>query len=328
MNDNSEALHRVGRLFKIVTLARSQRRGQPLGRPELAEACGCDPRTIQRDLRLLAEAGFPLIYDYGGRAYVLPENGWTFPVASLTAEDALALALLRGLAGAPGLPQSAALQATLDKLVGSLPSALKDLMRDAGQVFQPGRPVRDYSRAPLSELIVAAREHQTVVVDYRSRSRADRAWRLVDPYAVAAREGQYWELHGWCHRNQAIRTFALDQIFGMRPTGTSFCLREAEWEAFAGAKGIIGGLRGGVAVAVDVLFLPPVAEYARNHQWPDGLTLTMLADGTARLSGEVQGVDGMIPELLRWRRFCRVEGGLQLRARMVEEVRAIVALYE
>lgn len=325
---STEALQRVARLFKILTLVRSQTPGRPLGRPDLAQACGCDVQTVHRDLRLLQEAGIPVEYDHARRAYVLPEKGWVFPIAPLTAEDALALALVRGIVATPGLPQADALRATLDKLTGSLPPALATLMREAAQVLQPGRSPRDYSRAPVSELIAAAGAGQSVELDYHSRSRGERSWRRVDPYVVEARAGQFWELHGWCHRNAGVRTFALDQVFGMREAGEGFTVREAEWGAFAAAKGIVGGLRGGAAVAVDVVFLPPVAAYARDHRWPDGLRLERRGDGTAWLTGEAQGTDGLVAELLRWRRHCRVDGGPELRARMVEEVQALAGLYE
>ena len=70
----SEALQRVARLFKILTLVRSQTRGRPLGRRELAEACACDKRTIQRDLQLLQEAGISLEYDVRCRSYSCPRK--------------------------------------------------------------------------------------------------------------------------------------------------------------------------------------------------------------------------------------------------------------
>ena len=325
---SSEALWRVARLFKIITLIRSQPPGRPLGRQELADACACDKRTIQRDLQLLQEAGIPVDYDPRCRAYVLPDKGWVFPIAPLTAEDALALALARGVLSAPGFPQAEALRTVLDKVTGSLSPALVELMQDAAQVVRSGQPARDYARAPIRELVSAARARQSVEVDYQSRSGRERAWRRMDPYVVEARAGQFWEVHGWCHRNGAIRTFALDQVFGIREVGESFAVREAEWSAFATAQGVVGGVRGGQTVTVDVVFLPPVAAYARDHAWPEGLSLEMRGDGTARLTGAAQGVDGLVAELLRWRRFCRVDGGPELRAQMAEEIRAMAALYE
>ena len=147
---HSEALQQVARLFKIITLVRSQTRGRSLGRAELAQACECNIRTIQRDLQLLQEAGIPVEYDYRQKAYMLPEKGWIFPIAPMTVEDALALALARGIVSTSGLPQADALRATLDKLTASLSPALSELMREAAQAVQPVRLVRDYSQAPIT----------------------------------------------------------------------------------------------------------------------------------------------------------------------------------
>jgi len=101
---HSEALQQVARLFKIITLVRSQTRGRSLGRAELAQACECNIRTIQRDLQLLQEAGIPVEYDYRQKAYMIPEKGWIFPIAPMTVEDALALALARGIVSTSGPP--------------------------------------------------------------------------------------------------------------------------------------------------------------------------------------------------------------------------------
>ena len=316
-------------MFKIIVRVSSQTPGRPLGRRELAEACDCDVRTVHRDLTLLQEVGIPVAYDHGQRAYLLPKSGWTFPIASLNGENVLALALLKGIVAAPGLPQAQELRAALDKLVGPLSPALGELMREAGRVLQPGQAARDYSAAPLTELLLAASGSRTVEIEYQSRSGEGACiWRSVDPYVVEARSGRFWELHGWCHRNAAIRTFALDQVFGMRETGEVFTVREKEWVDFSSARGIVGGVRGQEEVRVDVVFTPPVAVYVRNQSWPVGLVVTSEPGGNVRLTGIVSGLSGLVPELLRWRRHCRVEGGPALRARMVEELHAMAALYE
>jgi predicted DNA-binding transcriptional regulator YafY len=324
---SSDALARVARLFKIVTLVGAPEAGCPLGRQELAEACGCEVRTVQRDLALLGEAGIPIEYDVRRKTYRLLEQGWVFPVASLTARDALALALLRGIASQAGLPQGKALRETLDRLTGSLPPGLTALLREMSAGVQWGAPVRDYSAAPLAALQEAMGEGEAVELDYVSRSRGERSWRRVDPYAVEAREGRFWELHGWCHRNGAIRTFALDQVRGLRGIGAYFAVREAEWAEFRSARGVVGGIRG-EGVPVEVVFVPPVAVYAQDQRWPSGLSVTLESGGCVRLTGMVSSVSGLVPELLRWRRFCHVKGGIELRMRMAEEVRAMAALYE
>ncbi len=318
----------LARLFKIVTLVAAPNAGQQkLGRPALISACGCSLSTLNRDLALLAQAGIPIDYNRRTCRYHLPDAGWTFPVAALTPADALALALLQSLATTPGIPHGDALRHTLDKLAGSVPPALSALMQEAASVVGWGTPTRDYSLSPLGLLQDAARAHRTVELDYDSRSGSGRSWRSLDPYRVEARDGLFWELHGWCHRHQAVRTFALDQVRGVLDTGREFTLRLPEWTLFLETRGIIGGLRGEAPVPVDVLFVPPVAAYARTRQWPAGLLLTPDADGAVRLTGTAAGVSGLVPELLRWRRYCQVLGGPALSDAMAEEVHAMAALY-
>ena len=101
----SDALDKLARLFKIVTLAASATEQEKLGRRVLADACGCSLSTLHRDLALLSQAGIPIDYDRRRGRYHLPDTGWTFPVAALTPADALALALLQNLAAAPGMLQ-------------------------------------------------------------------------------------------------------------------------------------------------------------------------------------------------------------------------------
>ncbi len=325
----TDALQRVARLFKIVTLVRSHASYQPLGRGVLAEACLCSERTIQRDIELLAEAGIPITYDFSRCAYALPEgSGWVFPVLSLTPEDALTLALVRGIVGIEGMPHQQSLLSTLEKLTASLSPALRLLFQQAASAFQPGKPVRDYSRAPLSLLAQAAQAQETVELDYSSRSAGQRTWRRVDPYVVETREGLFWELHGWCHSRQALRTFALDQVLEARVTGEQFAWHEAEWSKFSQTRGIVGGLRGGRQVDVRVRFSAEVVAYASSRHWPAGLTLSPEPDGTALLTGTAQGIGGIIKEVLPWRRHAVVEGGALLRTAMAEEVRAMAALYD
>lgn len=328
MSQRDDALRRAVRLFKVVTLVLANPPGFPLGRDELSFSCGCGVQTIHRDVKDLRSAGVPLEYDPQTRSYRLPDKEWVFPPVSLTSQDALAVALVRSLLAIPGVPQRSALVAVLDKITAGLPPVLTALLAEAAAAVRPAALVRDYSQAPLNELIQAAAARQTIEIDYASASGGKRIWRRLDPYAVEPREGQFWELHAWDHRHGEIRTFALDRVGDMRPTGQVFTVEEAAWAAFAGATGVIGGLRGGRLEEVDVRFDRPVAAYALARRWPAGLACTADPDGTGHLAGEVQGLDGITAELLRWRRHAQVLGGPALRARMEEELRAMLLLYD
>lgn len=320
----SAALVRTARLLKLLTLLRSRQPKERLTREMLAEACECSVRTVQRDLNILCRYT-PAEYDPLQNTYTLPDTGWTYPIADWTLADALALAVARGRLLAPGLPETDALSVALDKATAGLSPELQGFLRRIAAVVQPAPPSRDLSGAPLTELAEAAAERQTVEVDYESR-RSGRSLRLINPYLLEPREGRT-DLHGWCHRNRQILTFAADRVRAVRPTEATFTVQEEAWAAFVGARGVLNGLRGGEDVEVDVRFAPPVAPYALDKGWPDTLSVTEEADGSARLVGAVVGLDGLIPELLRWRRHAQVLGGPVLRARMVEEVQAMADLY-
>lgn len=324
----NDALTRVARLFRIVTVLKSRGPHGRVSRADLADECGCHPRTIQRDLELLQmRAHVPLDYDRRSRTYTLTDASWTYPVVALTVEDALALALARGLLAAPGFPHKDAVLAALDKATAGLAPALRDELAQTAGLLHADPLRRDYSQAPVAALLDAARIHRSVEIDYQSRSRGERTWRRVDPYQVAQREGQFWEMHAWCHTRRRILTFALDQVHEMRPTDEPFAVRETEWAAFHDVAGVIGGLRGGRPLPVDVRFAPEITPYVRDQQWANTLRLRTETDGAIRLTGTVQGMDGLLVEILRWRRHAEVLGGPELRARITEEIQAMAALY-
>lgn len=320
---------RVTRLLKIITRLRQRQPAELIGRKRLAEEFGCNPRTIQRDIELLqVYMHLPLIYDRASKTYRLEPEGDAGFSMNLTAEEALALTVARRLLTVPGFPLKDAVLAALDKATVHLSAVLQENLSQAAQTFQADPLARDYSQAPLAPLLEAAHTNKTLELYYQSRSSKQLTWRQVDPYEVALRNGQNWELHGWCHTRQAIRTFALDKIVQMRPTSACFTRREQEWAEFQAVSGVVGGLRGEAPVTVDVIFDACVATYALDRQWPKTLRLLTLPDGSVQMTGTAQGTDGLVVELLSWRRHALVKGGPELRAQMEAEVQAIAARYK
>ncbi len=320
---------RVTRLLKIITRLRQRRPAEQIGRKLLADEFGCDLRTIQRDIELLqVSMHLPLIYDRASKTYLLKSECDASLSINLTAEEALALALARGLLTAPGFPLKEAVLAALDKVICQLPPAVQDVLDQSERNFRADTLARDYSQAPLAPLVEAARTRQTLELYYQSRSSRQLTWRRVDPYEVALRNGQNWELHGWCHTRQAIRTFALDKILQMHPTSATFTRCEQAWKAFQDVGGVLGGLRGEAPISVEVVFNADVAAYALDRQWPNTLRLTVMPDGCVQMTGTAQGTAGLVVELLSWRRHVVVKGGPELRAEMEAEVQAIAVRYK
>ena len=74
MNDPiSEAL----RFFTILHCVAARRRGKAVTRRQLAEACGCCTRTIQRAIDRLKTASVPIFWNDSEQSYVLPDSAPT-----------------------------------------------------------------------------------------------------------------------------------------------------------------------------------------------------------------------------------------------------------
>ena len=321
MND---PVSQVVRLFTILHLVAARRQGRAITRRQLADVCTCSIKTIQRDIEDLKSASVPIFWDEAEQSYVLPDKGWTLPTLLLTQTDALALALVRRLvAGTPMFPFADQVATTLDKATAGLSPPLTALVEAAFAAWnEVDSTARDYSHVPLQTLVMATVRKRTIEMTYDSAA-SGISVRRVDPYRFDRRAGRYLDMQAWCHKSKIVRTFALNRVLEARMIDETFVLRP--WDS--SDEGVISGLRGGARVAIEVCFDKVVARSARERHWPFKVALEDLPDGSVVLRGEVQGLDGIVCELLSWRHHAHVLGGPELRARMIEEVRALASLY-
>lgn len=317
---------RVLRLFTLLNLIASRLPGRRLGRKELAQACECSVKTIARDLELLQAARIPLEYDKAERAFFLPDKGWAITTSFLSASDVTALSLSLSLFACGDLPSALSdqLEVAIDKVSSGLSPHLRGQMQQIHViVHRTGGSARDYSQAPLECLVLAARRQQTVEVYYDSAHSGTVEWRKIDPYRLDHRLGRYWEIQAWCHRELKVKTFSLDGVLDARLTDDRF--ERQPWDD--SDEGVFSGLRDGEWVDVEVRFAPEAVRYARKRRWPFDATFEPQPDGGVVMRGRVRGLDGILCELLSWRRLAVVLGGPELRERMAEEIRAMASCY-
>ena len=125
----------------------------------------------------------------------------------LTAREAAALlAGLQLAATLPGVGDSGVVQGLLAKLARGASSAPVDVIVAPSAV--------DDVRIAVAE---ALRRGVAVSFSYKAPD-APVTTRTVDPVKVHIADGQ-WYLQGWCHMRQAMRTFLLDRVSDVEPTG-------------------------------------------------------------------------------------------------------------
>lgn len=192
---------------------------------ELAARLAVDERTARRYVQHLRELDIPVETvrgRYGG--YRLSRHS-RLPPLMLTDEEALAVvwALLADRRGEVGPTSTLAVRSASAKLRRVLPvglarriDAVLDTVSFTPATARDGDEEQDRpaSAAVLLALAEAARDQCPVTFGYTAR-RAEPTQRRVEPYGIVAHRGRLY-LSGFDTTRQAVRTFRLDRITGVR----------------------------------------------------------------------------------------------------------------
>jgi proteasome accessory factor B len=194
---------------------------------QLSEELGVTKRTVQRDIEVLTEAGFPVTSDM--------RNGtvfWHFmegfhaeaPIA-LTLTEQMALYFSKGLfKPLQGSPIYESLESAIQKVGSQLPAQSFKFLRglDRGvAVSSFGWKDYSHSKEAIDALTRAVFNKFTLRILHRAPYRDTAIEREVDPYKLwYANNGLY--LVGHDHKENALRTFAVERIQSAKLTNRRF----------------------------------------------------------------------------------------------------------
>jgi predicted DNA-binding transcriptional regulator YafY len=282
---------------------------RPATADELARRLGVTERAARRYVGILREAGIPVESARGPYGGYRLGRGTRLPPVVFTEAEALGL-VMAVLDGQPAA-------ADADDLVGSaLGKVIRALPESVGRQAATLRehaaaaPDRHSARpdpATTSGLVAAVAARRTVLVTYRSESGNE--WEAeVDPWAVVVRHGR-WYLLCRSHRADAIRTYRIDRVLALRPTGHAFVPPEG-LDPVAALEENLGA---GWEFCTRVVFDAPPADVGpwvrpamgRLEPWGDGCVLVGSTSNPTMYAQEwLAGVPFAF----------RVEGGPELRA--------------
>jgi predicted DNA-binding transcriptional regulator YafY len=216
-------VRRTDRLYALVEELRS-RAPRPVSRADLAMTLEVTPRTVERDILALQQAGVPIWSQRGrGGGYALDER-WSLPPLNFDATEALAV--ISALAAARTLPFAAAGRRAEQKVLAAMASGEAERARQIAGRLRLG----DFGRRGARD-IVAAVERAVVgrsVVDIGYRDRDGRVTaRTVEANGLQITpDGSY--LVAWCRLREDVREFRLDRIVSVRETGEPAPARQIE----------------------------------------------------------------------------------------------------
>lgn len=224
-------MRRTDRLFDLIQILRD---GRLHTARDMAERLEVSTRTLWRDMATLIASGLP-VEGERGLGYILREP-ITLPPLTFTPNEVQALTLGLQLVthGAdPSLARAA--ESLRGKVAAVLPTGLTDGIGRETWVF-PGDEALAAARH-LPALRRAIRLHERVVIGYvdGTGGRSDRPVRPL----VLEFWGRVWTLATWCETRGDFRSFRVDRIESLVPTGETFADEPgktlADWRQQAGS---------------------------------------------------------------------------------------------
>ncbi|WP_150251511.1 helix-turn-helix transcriptional regulator [Nocardiopsis deserti] len=204
------------RLLRLLSLLQT-RKDWPGG--ELADRLEVSPRTVRRDVDRLRELGYPIQATMGtGGGYQLGA-GAALPPLLLDDDEAVAVAVgLRTAAqgGVSGIEETSV--RALAKLLQVLPSRLRRRVDALGAFTVPMPSDGPTVDADVLALVAATcRDSERLRFDYE-RHDGSASRRAVEPHRLVSR-GRRWYLVAWDTERDDWRTFRVDRMRPLTPTG-------------------------------------------------------------------------------------------------------------
>jgi predicted DNA-binding transcriptional regulator YafY len=272
---------------------------------ELSRRLEVSPRTLRRDIDRLRELGYAVDAVRGVAGGYQLRAGGQLPPLLLEDEEAVAIAVALRTATSTG--EDTSLQA-LTKVIGLMPPRLRHRMdalhSQTDGVPWAGGPVID--AGVLAVLAQACRDDEPVAFAYTARD-GERSERRVEPHRLVSL-GRRWYLVAFDRDRQDWRSFRVDRVSAVTPSGQRF--RPRELPATDAPAFVAAGIKQ-MAHRYDVRFriaLPADAVEADLGRWA---TITPDGDG-CRVQMPTDTLDWPLMVLARTEADFTVEGPPEL----------------
>lgn len=283
---------------------------------ELAEECQVTRRTVYRDLRAIADAGYPLMREEtpeGTTLYRFLTGFKNVPPITFSLEELLTLYLCREQLGfLQGTPFQDDLESIFGRIRSSLPPrSVAHLERIASAAAPRIQGVRNYR--DKKDILSVLR--QALLLQYRCRIWYAPPLRkaecyLFDPYLLLFYQNSLY-LGGYAHNRKDLRLFLIDRIQKVERLDERFDVPE-DFRA-TDLTGKAFGLIDDAVYELDLRFAPKVAHLIRERSWHPQQILDEENDGSLRLRFTASGRAEILAWLYSYLPHVEVLGPAELR---------------
>lgn len=317
---------------------------------EMAQMFGVTPRTIQRDIQALEDAGVPLTDDSEDipRYYVQlgPETmddeasydsrkdkearlsiieGYFLPPLKLTLHSATAIYLAARLLMRHTDESSSHVISALRELCSALPSTIGRALALAVDQMARGREDLD-ARHVFETLALAWDTGRKVAIRYQSLKRSSQSSYTLHPYFIEPAERGNTYVVGYVEERDAVMTFKLDRIRHATLLNATFDEPTDSYpsEVLKQSWGIVFGEE---LVEVVLRFSPSVARRVDETRWHPSQKREITEDDGRILRLKISGTLEIEPWIKSWGSAVEVLAPESLRQRFIDEATALARQY-
>lgn len=314
---------------RIIEIDRQVRAGLYPNAVSLARELEVSERTIYQDRQfLLDRLGAPLAYDRRRGGWYYTDPTWVLPSVLITEGELLAFFLsMEAARRFLGTPFETPLRSAVAKITSSLKApvdvSLDELRRCYAFASPPALGVREEF---LLDLHKAIQEQRQVLIHYYTASRGCWQERVVDPYHLYNRGGD-WYLIAFDHLRKAFRIFHTGRVDRWEVLSSEynrdsgFCLEKWLEQAFQLE-------RGEETVDVAIRFDAYQARYIRERRWHPTQEVEELPDGSLILRFRAGGLSEVKRWVMGYGSHAEVLAPESLREDVAAEAREVVRIYD
>ncbi|HNR14394.1 MAG TPA: WYL domain-containing protein [Thermodesulfobacteriota bacterium] len=279
----------IKRIHRVLHILNKLDQGKPVYVSRLAEELDVTVRSIQRDIRLLEDAGFPLAEGALRGSYVLMD-GFKLGRSQLTDREWSLLLCFKGMADRIGAPFQKLMDSIIQKNLH--PTNTCDWF-----YLKTDEPAGvNNAEVLLSTLINAIRNREILGFTYRVYSDYEVQ---AKPFKIAQYNG-FWYLVAEDTADSLIKKYALDRIKDLDGTGKHFdTIRDDLAQILDESFNIWFGHDRGKKVLIEAS--ADVADYFRRRKWfPNQEVVGEKENGNLVISYVVSNFMEIIPFLKSW----------------------------
>lgn len=319
---------RTKRIERLLKLLQALQEGVPVTVEELARLIDVSRRTVFRDLSLLGEAGIRFNYDRETRRYTA-ERPALLPPVSLTHAEALSLMMAsRYMLDRPFVTDRALGARAALKLESMLPTVLLEFCGRMlkGLEIRPEQASDPTSiAATLTVLQAALAKRSKLAVRYDSYYEGDVIEATLHPYRLAYIH-RGWYLIARSEQAGKLLTFKVERILQLKILDESYHIESSfSLDDYFGNAWLM--IRGDVSHHVEIHFSKKVAGNVDEIAWHKTQQTRFEDDGSLLFEVDVDGIDEIAWWILGYGDQAQVLEPPELRERILEHARRMVACY-